>query len=251
MSTLFVGKNIIELDECKSVNTHAIELLKAVNLPEGTVIWTQKQTAGRGQRGNTWHSEDGKNLTLCFIFQPRFLTASNSFLLSMTISLALHDVLTEILPKTAVIKIKWPNDILVDGKKIAGILIENILREEQILNSVIGVGFNVNQINFGELNNKTNSLKLLTKNEHDLPNVMDLLCSKTEKKYLQLRTKDFASVKSQYLKFLYLLGYEHEFTLPTGLKFRGWITDVSLSGEVLIENNELGSRKFRTREISF
>src|ERR1700747_2779313 len=144
METLFTGRNIIELSECASVNTHATELLKAVKLPEGTVIYTKKQTAGRGQRGNTWVSEDGKNLTMCFVFHPNFLNAANSFLLSMTVSLALHDLLTELLTEKQEVKIKWPNDILIDGKKVAGILIENVLREEQLSSSVIGIGLNLN-----------------------------------------------------------------------------------------------------------
>ncbi|MBC7862377.1 MAG: biotin--[acetyl-CoA-carboxylase] ligase [Bacteroidia bacterium] len=251
LNTLFTGQNLIELTESPSVNTHAIELLKAVKLPEGTVICTKKQTQGRGQRGNTWLAEHGKNLTMCIVYHPNFLNAGNSFLLSMTVSLALYDLLTDLLSPEQKVMIKWPNDIYVDGKKIAGILIENILREDQIISTVIGIGLNINQQDFGGLNEKANSLKLIAGNEFSVDTVMEKLCSKTEARYLKLKFAGAGKIKEEYLSHLLYLGTEREFSLPNGDKIRGWISDVSENGRLLLQIESGGEQYFSVKELIF
>src|ERR1043165_9220886 len=151
MSTLFIGQNKVFLPETHSTNSYAIELLKNVNAIEGTVVYTHKQTQGKGQRGNSWIAEPQRNTTLSLILRPVFLNSKNTFYLSKITALALHDLLTEILDVGQFdIKIKWPNDILVNSKKIAGVLIENSILNEHLQWSVIGIGINVNQDNFGE-----------------------------------------------------------------------------------------------------
>ena len=114
MNTLFIGKNVLFLPEVESTNTYAINLLRNVNAIEGTLIYTDHQTQGKGQRGTVWSSEIGKNITLSVILQPKFLSIYQSFYLSKITALACYDVLTEILDVSHYdIKIKWPN-----GKKI-------------------------------------------------------------------------------------------------------------------------------------
>jgi BirA family biotin operon repressor/biotin-[acetyl-CoA-carboxylase] ligase len=251
MDTLFTGRNIIELAECGSVNTHAIELLKSSKLTEGTVIFTKKQTSGRGQRGNTWITEEGKNLTMCFVLHPNFLKGSNSFLLCMTISLALHDLLTYLLPTEWPIKIKWPNDMLVQEKKIAGILIENLFREDQIQSSILGVGLNVNQENFLGLTNKATSLKNILNEDFELDEILKQLCIYTEKRYLQLRAGNYAKIKEEYLNNLWLFGKEHSFFTKEGLLINGWISDVNSDGKLILQTELNGEQNFNMKEIIF
>src|SRR5205823_6191960 len=109
----------------------------AANLPEGVVVVTDFQTAGRGQDRIGWESEPGKNLLLSVLLKPASLDVKRIFLLSKAVSLALKDLMTEYKIES---KIKWPNDIYVGEKKICGTLIENTLRGEQLQQSIVGIG---------------------------------------------------------------------------------------------------------------
>ena len=138
METLFIGKSLLFLHEVESTNTYAMNLLRNVNPIEGTLVYTDFQTNGKGQRGATWTSEIGQNITASVILKPRFLGYDKTFYLSKISALAVYDVLTEILPISQYdIKIKWPNDILVNKKKIAGILIENQFNGNYLTSCVI------------------------------------------------------------------------------------------------------------------
>ncbi|MFI5140988.1 MAG: biotin--[acetyl-CoA-carboxylase] ligase [Bacteroidia bacterium] len=138
MDTLFIGQHILELDAAESTNTYATNLIKEIQVAEGTIVFTHNQTKGRGQVGNTWQAETGKNLTFSMVLHPNFLAVEKQFYLSKITSLAVFGMLTEFLNTSLYdIKIKWPNDILVNDKKIAGILIENILRGNFLQSSVM------------------------------------------------------------------------------------------------------------------
>ena len=162
-NTLFIGKNLVFVPECPSTNTLALEISQQSPVKEGTVVITDSQTAGKGQRGNTWEARPELNLTFSVILKPGFLAINKQFYLNVLISLGLRDYLKEKTSVTAYIK--WPNDILVHGKKISGILIENQLRGSLLLNSIAGIGLNLNQKEFGS--RSATSLSLLTGNEFD------------------------------------------------------------------------------------
>jgi len=147
--------NKIFLSEIDSTNSFLIDLSKEKILPNGSIVVTDHQTNGKGQRGSEWESEKGKNLTFSFILYPH-LQANRSFFLNIISSLAVNKVLTDLKLNA---KIKWPNDILINNKKICGILIENIISGTKINQSVIGIGFNINQSKFKDNINAT-SLKL-------------------------------------------------------------------------------------------
>ena len=116
-------------------------------LPEGTLILTEDQTRGRGQMGNKWLTEKGKNLTFSIVLYPSFLRPNQHFYLTQFVSIAIQEVIQELLPDKG-IKIKWPNDLYVENRKLAGILIENILSGHRIQSSILGIGLNVNQVQF-------------------------------------------------------------------------------------------------------
>ena len=131
--TLFIGKNIINLSECHSTNDYFSSLLKEKKQPEGTLIITENQTRGKGQRGNVWAVEPGKNLTFSINLYPRMLPARYQFFLNMVISLGITESLNELFSKLTFL-IKWPNDIYVNGCKTGGILLENFVNNNFIKN---------------------------------------------------------------------------------------------------------------------
>ena len=132
------------------------QLIKNTEVAEGTVVLAKEQTSGRGQVNNTWESSYGDNLLMSIVLYPEFLHAGNQFLLSKFVSLAIVDFLSYYLEN---VTIKWPNDIYVGNKKIAGVLIENSLRGAFISSSVVGIGLNVNQTEFSSSIPNPTSLK--------------------------------------------------------------------------------------------
>lgn len=205
METLFIGQNAIFLPEVDSTNSYAISLLKNVNPFEGTVVYTHHQTNGRGQRGNTWISENGVNIAASVILKPSFLSVKNVYQLYIISALAVHDVLSQ-LPNSGQfdIKIKWPNDILVNGKKIAGILNETILQNNVVSAAVIGIGLNVNQSAFPDLARAT-SLQMLFRQTFDLKQILAEICAQLEKRYLQLKNGNTDLLMKEYLAHFYKL----------------------------------------------
>lgn len=203
METLFIGQNAIYLLQTESTNSYAIQLLKNVNPPEGTVVYTADQTHGRGQRGNSWDALPGLNIALSYILKPTFLNANKLFYLYIISALSVHDLMAELLdPSQFDIKIKWPNDILVNSKKIAGILNENAISNTTVNSSIIGIGININQTDFSESINAT-SLKILTKRESKPEHVLKLLNRHFENYYLKLKNGNFDSLLKAYYNNFY------------------------------------------------
>ena len=248
MTTLFIGQNKIFLPETESTNSYAIDLLKKVNTTEGTVVFTDNQKAGRGQRGNSWISESSMNITLSVILKPTFLSVKNAFYLSKITALALHDVLTEMIGGSQFdIKIKWPNDIVVNKEKVAGILIENSFKEDIILWTVIGIGLNVNQVNFEGLNDVT-SLKRISGQDIETGKVMNSILKYIEKWYLKLRSEKFDEIDLQYLEKLFALNTLCEFETE-GNRIKGRIKGVNELGQLLVENTDRSVNTYNVKEI--
>jgi BirA family transcriptional regulator, biotin operon repressor / biotin---[acetyl-CoA-carboxylase] ligase len=244
-NTLFVGKNVVFVPECHSTNTLATQLSQNSTAIEGTVVITSNQTAGRGQRGNSWNVEPGQNLTLSLILKPGFLTISEQFFLNVVVSLAVRDVLEGFLPEAT--HIKWPNDILVHEKKICGILIENQLRGKTIETSVVGIGLNVNQTN--SLPERATSLTIESKRPWDLNELFGELLGRLESRYLLLKQQKFTALKSDYLKNLYRKNQKH-FYQTDSETFEGEITGVDDQGKLVVEvGNEV--RNFEVKQIRY
>jgi BirA family transcriptional regulator, biotin operon repressor / biotin---[acetyl-CoA-carboxylase] ligase len=252
MKTLFVGQNSIHLESIDSTNSYASEMLRQIAVSEGSVIYTFKQLNGRGQRGNIWESEPNSNVALSVILYPKFLPPEKQFLLTKTVSLAVADVMSEILGnggESNKISIKWPNDIYVNDRKIAGILIENTLRESMIQSSVVGIGININQLHFNSAANAV-SLANLSGKESDLTVVMERLLEFVEARYLRLKANKTESIDAEYLERLYKRN-EWSTYISAGETFEGKITGVSESGRLQVELRNAGSKEFDLKEISF
>lgn len=245
MNTLFIGQNRVELPTVDSTNNYALELVKTTKIADGTVIWAQEQTHGRGQRGNEWQSQPNRNLTLSLILNSN-LKADKQFYLTKAISLGVADFVSDLLEDPSEVKIKWPNDIFVGDKKIGGILIENILRGEQISTSVIGIGLNVNQIAFDTDLRKATSLKLHTGKTFVIKDCIDNLCEHIEPRYLQLKTNKEDLLNLDYAQQLYQLDQLCDYT-HNGKYFKATLNGVNEQGKLLLklQNGEVLSCDFK------
>lgn len=246
--SLFIGSTIIHLERVDSSNNYARELVRDKMPIEGTVIVVNEQTAGRGQRANSWVTEPKKNLTCSYILRPAFLAAKDHFMLSAAVALAVFDTVSECVP-TNDVKIKWPNDVLVNGKKVAGILIENSLRGNNIDHSIIGVGLNVNQTDFPKGLNAT-SLRTLSETETTIEEVLDQLNTHLEKHYLRLRQGDLQQTLSNLNRNLFgfneqrLLKINGEDELVTILGARP-------SGELQLQHQDGSNTLYQHHEIGW
>jgi BirA family transcriptional regulator, biotin operon repressor / biotin---[acetyl-CoA-carboxylase] ligase len=252
MDTLFTGRTIIDLHEIASTNSYAMEALKAGDLTEGTLIRALSQTAGRGQYGNSWEAEPGKNLTFSLVMHPVFIHAAKQFYLSKIAALAVLGMLTEIVPASQYdIQIKWPNDVLADGHKIAGILIENVLGPGgQLVHSVIGVGINVNQMRFGPAKRQPVSMRLLLGREVEMSLPLERFCKHFEALYLSLKQGRLVLIDKQYQHNLYAYGRPGRYRVGTQ-EVEGSIRGVSEAGRLLLETAGGEWREFGVREIEF
>lgn len=242
-NTLFTGQKLVYMPECHSTNNEAVQLLQNTpQVAEGTVVITDNQTAGRGQRGNTWQSEAGKNLTLTIILKPVFLHPKDQFKLNMAVSLALYDYLTS---QVDAVKIKWPNDMMIGNQKTCGMLIENQVSGHQIQSSIVGIGLNVNQQSF-ELSTPT-SLANKKGHEFELNQVLAELLERIEGRYLQLRAG--IDLTEEYCYALYGKGEKRNFKSGEEV-FEGVITGIDSVGLLEVEIGS-GKRYFDLKQIQF
>lgn len=247
--SLFLGKQVIYLPSCHSTNSVALELLSNPNTLEGTLVVTDEQTAGRGQQGNLWISEAGKNLTFSLILKPVFLKINEQFFLNMAISNALATTLGSLCKG---VEIKWPNDLLINKEKVCGVLIENILRKQNIAQSVVGIGINVNQKHFSLLsgNYLPTSLSMQVGDEVEVRKLLESLLLSLESQYLMLKKGDFAKIKKLYLQRLFRFETLASFEDTDGNCFDGVIVDIEASGRLMIDSKS-GTRVFGFKEVHF
>lgn len=247
-SGLFVGQKIITLKRVTSTNDFLKkELSKSTPLLEGTAIMAEEQYAGRGQAGNQWFAEPGKNLTFSVLLNPTFLKPEEQFGLNMVVSNAVCKVLQAILP--AKVSIKWPNDILVEGRKIGGILIENILQGSVFKHSIVGIGINVNQEMFpNEVKNVT-SIKQILQDTYSKQKLLYDICQSIGQQYAQLKANQMESLKAFYLCNLFAVEELRLFEVD-GVRVKGRIVDVTPWGRLVLDFE--GYRAdFGFKEIAF
>lgn len=232
------------IKETHSTNALLREILRRENLPEGFVVRTDFQTAGKGQVGNSWESEAGKNLLFSMVLFPWHIDITEQFIVSQMISLAIVKALSRF---STGFTIKWPNDIYYGDKKIAGILIENSLQNGKIKSMVIGVGLNVNQKTF--LSNAPNpvSLRQVTKKHHSRKPILEDICKNMSVLY---HSSDFEKIRREYMSVLYRNDGFYPFRAE-GEVFDARISDIATDGRMHLElrNGEL--REFYFKEVEY
>ena len=238
-----IGRKLIHLESVDSTNNYTANLIKSEGLSSGTVILADEQFAGRGQRGAEWVVEPGMNLTFSAYLEVVNLSVENQFDLSKLVALSICHFLAK---SGITAEIKWPNDILVNGRKISGVLIENSISRLRPIRSVIGIGININQTRFG----KFNATSIQSELGQFYP-VKDALFSFIES-FNTLREELFGHSKllhERYLEKLYLLNSVHRYSDATG-EFAGKICGVEQSGKLIVLKNDK-KVSYDLKEISF
>jgi BirA family transcriptional regulator, biotin operon repressor / biotin---[acetyl-CoA-carboxylase] ligase len=244
--TLFVGKNIVYLPTCHSTNDIAAEIIQNNGITDGTVIYTDYQTAGKGQRGNSWESNPNLNLTMSLILDCKFLPLKNHFFLSKIAALAVAQAIESLLKQP--IKIKWPNDLYLNEKKIGGILIESSIQGKKIQYSIIGFGVNVNQTSF----ENPRATSIGANNSHriiKIPYLAEKICEEFERLFLALRNESKENLKTMYLDKLFGMNELREFKDKTGTFF-GKITGINPEGLLKINCGNL-EKYYDIKEIEY
>jgi BirA family biotin operon repressor/biotin-[acetyl-CoA-carboxylase] ligase len=249
----------IHLPEVRSTNTYMLDALaKGTGLADETIVYTLRQTAGRGQMGNSWESEPEKNISFSMLLCPEFLPIREQFLISQLCSLGIVEALDELiyakhLQNEVELSIKWPNDIYAGDMKLCGILIENRLMGSLLQHSVLGIGINVNQEKW--IGNAPNpiSLKMLGV-ETDPISVLDLVTRHISELYHGVRNdKAFAAeIQERYMQRLYRRdGYYPYFDPDKNEHFDAKIAGVDPQGPLILRLDSGEVRQYWFKEVKF
>jgi BirA family biotin operon repressor/biotin-[acetyl-CoA-carboxylase] ligase len=241
-----IGGHYLFIPQVASTNSYCKELLNSnTPPPEGLVIQAGHQTQGKGQMGNAWLVGANKNLTYSCIIYPSFISPTEQFYLNMAVSLSVAELLDEYIGNA---KIKWPNDIYINNKKIGGILIENSLMGNKIQSSIIGIGININQNSFEGLPHAT-SLFMELGVEYPLTYMLQQWCALFEGYLALLKSRSFGSLTKLYLQRM----WQHNKTVhyhKNNILHTGIIKGVNPLGQLLIDEN--GEQVvYNFKEISF
>jgi BirA family biotin operon repressor/biotin-[acetyl-CoA-carboxylase] ligase len=232
------SEKILWFEELSSTNKTAWQY---IDKQSGFCIATGFQSSGRGQAGNSWASEPNKNLLASYIFSLDIKPAE-CFAISMITSLAVVSLLNSY---NCTAKIKWPNDIIVDNKKIAGILIENIVSGNRVEKSIIGVGLNLNQTEFAGLPNAT-SLKLKLKTDLDIKTIASEL-----QRYLiawfEKNKKPSRELKESYFELLFKK--DKSIYRDNNSTFEGKIVDIDFDGALKIQKSDNCTKSYYFKEV--
>ena len=210
-------------------------------------LYAGKQTAGRGQRGNVWHSNGDENLLLSILVSPNAIPAKEQFLLSQMIALAVNSTMHAYGVDSV---IKWPNDIYVGNRKLAGILVELDYAGDMIDNSIIGVGINVNQANFPAMDKIPTSMSLLTGKVFDVKAVLDSLLTSFLYYYDMLEKGNLLNIVEEYKEKLLGFGETLRYK-DANSTFDATVKDVQGDGALCLEreNGEISRYYFKEVEL--
>lgn len=238
--------NLIKLNAIDSTNSYLRSLVSQKVLEDFSVVLTDHQMSGRGQMGTVWNAEKGKNLTCSVFKRNKGVVVHHQFYISMATSLAIIKTLQEFnIPKIAV---KWPNDILSEQKKICGILIENVIKNNAIEGTIIGIGLNVNQTNFDGLP-QASSIINLTGRVHHPEELLSRIIKHLKYFFDKLQDDKHDFIKRAYEALLFRKNKPSTFKDAEGSLFSGFIKGVDENGnlQVLVEDDII--KEFAFKEI--
>ena len=212
------------------------------------VVSADEQTAGKGMGNNGWESEIGKNLTFSLAVDMGFLPAERQFLLSEAVPLGIIEVLDGILP-TEKLSIKWPNDIFYENRKLAGILINSTIKANMMDVSIIGIGMNVNQMQFQDWPTHPISMKMITGEDYDLQPLLEQIAEHIIIKVEQLKSNP-TSIEQDYLKRLFRYRSWADYEIE-GKTLRLFMTGIDAFGRLMLIDKQSIQHKFDIKEIKF
>ena len=253
-----IGERIIELERVDSTNTYASGLLQEEMPADGTVVWAHDQFAGRGQHPHTWSSEAGLNLTCSIFLRPRFLDPASQFQLNKAITLGVLDYIRTVVSEhpgsdageLAGLRIKWPNDLYAGLFKLGGILIENRICGNILESSVVGIGLNINQLDFQQSLHNPISLAMILKEELDVKESLIRLCSFLDCRYLRLQEGDSVTFDRIFDEALLGYGEWRRFRIAE-TEAEGKIRGVDELGRIKIEGRDGTVREYAHGEVGF
>lgn len=238
-------QNVLMYDELASTNSQA-KLLLSERQNLNFIVWTKKQSEGRGQRGNSWFCGAEKDVAMSLVYYPQNQSVEKQFLLNVFVCNAVHAFVSKCLPNDKV-EIKWPNDILVNERKICGILIENSVRGSLIDHSVIGIGLNLNSTNFPNYLERATSIQMHNKSlQIDQQKAVLEIALCVERELIEC---DEAEALDKYLKHLLGLNRVRRFK-QNSLEFEGLIKGVEADGKLCVLSTN-GTQYFGFKEIEF
>ena len=235
---------LIKLDAIDSTNIYVKELIAKGDIKNYTAVISKYQTSGRGRNKNIWQDEPSKNLNFTLFKEFNGFKIENKFLLNIISSISVFNLLKKYNLKN--LSVKWPNDIMTGNKKISGILIENNIRGKSINYSIVGIGINVNQLNFKNLP-KATSLRI----ETGVTNSPELMAEELQqilKLNFELMLKNPDKLLNDYNKFLFEKNKTANYIINNKILL-GKLINVNMFGEILIRNNDGFIDKFNQDEI--
>lgn len=238
---------LIHISETNSTNNYLQTLCNQQEVDEFTAVVADFQTSGRGQRGNSWEAEHGKNLLFSLVLFPKFLEARRQFLISQMISLAIKE---ELDTYTSDISIKWPNDIYWKEKKICGMLIENDWLGGYVSRSIAGIGININQEAFyGSAPNPV-SLFQITGRQYDLLEVLESIILRMQTYYELLGKNETSVITSRYEKALFRKEGFHRYR-DMERDFSARIVNVESDGKLILEDEMQVKKGYMFKEVEY
>lgn len=237
----------IKLDAIDSTNDFLKGLIQNQTVENFTVVTTKKQTKGKGQMGSFWETEESKNLITSILITNTLSFTKSIFELNIAVAIAIVEALKKYeIPE---LSIKWPNDIMAGNKKTGGILIENIFKEKGNIESIVGIGLNINQINFENLP-KATSLKNVTQQDFDVDEILEAIVTNLQFYTEKIKNQETDFLWETYHNLLFKIGKPMVFENEKEEKFMGIIQSVNKNGllEVLLEDDSIQS--YGIKEVS-
>ncbi len=240
---------IVKLNAIDSTNAYLRNLIKKSNVKDATVIVADEQKKGKGQGDNKWFSEKGKNLTFSVLIRFGNLNVAHQYILNYSISIAIYNVLRYYIPYK--LSVKWPNDILSEGKKICGVLTECMLKSSNVNYAIVGIGLNVNQEKFTEDLPQATSLKLIMEETIDRDELLEKILMEIQYQIIAVKKQEYKKIKNKYEAILYKKGVPSMFKTPDNKEFLGKIAGTSLMGNLIVELEDESLKEFGQKEIKF
>ncbi len=236
----------IYIEKTNSTNDYLKKLSKTEKLQNRTVVFTDFQSNGKGQFGNSWQSENGKNLLFSIYIEPTEVEVLESFIISKIVAISIKNVLDKYAEN---ISIKWPNDIYWKNKKLGGILIENSVQKNKITSSVVGIGLNINQKTFDDKLPNPISLFNITQKKENRKQILEEI---TDEIIASFQNYNKDEIDKKYFESLFLKDTKADFfDVKKQQKISAIIKEVKNSGQLILETAEKEIRKYFFKEVEF
>lgn len=240
-------ENSIFVPETISTNLLLREVLQTNSLPEFFTVHTDYQTAGRGQKGNSWEAANAENLLFSVVLYPHFILIEKQFILSQIVSLAIKDTLEQFIGE---VTIKWPNDIYWQNEKICGILIENALSSQGIDYTIVGIGINVNQRKFESNAPNPISMHQISGINYNREEILGIFLTKLQQLYREIQAHGTATLVNRYKQALYHGQGLHSYQDSESV-FEAFIEDITDTGYLVLRNTNNTLLSYAFKEVKF